>query len=525
MFSADCSVLYTGGADGHIRAWAAGSGWKAALPVFAPAAAPVHALVLSGVRLFSASRDGAVCVWNTADGAREATLEPRAGAVLALTSYGSTLAASFAGTVLLWSSTPPFAQKHTLRGIGSACGALKLTADGALLFSGGADGRVAAWRVAQDERSGVQCGYTLGTHDAAVLALALSPDGTRLFSACSSGEVRAYAVRHDGLGVLQTANALVSTWRSPSRCGIRALASASARAGAAVAFMGADDGAVRAWAPPPCALSAGSEAFAPRAQDWMLSLATAHAGGDAAAVLAAGGADGVCRVWRVDAVLVRATLPSAQPSPSPMMLGSGVPPPPMLPPPQADEHVFPVPLREERAAAKDALLREQDAYRARAAAFARAQQTDNKSPSKTVGGDKAAPPAGGWRGGFGLDRQQAALARMYGPHVATQHALANAGLLPQNGAHVPGGWGAPPLVPGTMPHQTYGAAQSLPGGWGGAPPPPLVPEAAWAAGTGADGFAYGPPPYGSVPMPAQQHGPPAWTGQGPSATPGTQYLG
>ena len=504
VFSADGDVLYTGGGDGHIRAWAARLNWRAASPLFERHAAAVHALALSGARLYSTSRDGAVCVWSASHGTREAALEPRSGAPLALAVAGSTLAASFAGAVLLWSSAPPFALKNTLRSVGCACGALALTADGSLLFTGGADGRVAGWRTAQDERSGVQSGFTLGTHDAAVSALALSPDGTRLFSACCNGEIRSWAVRRDGLGVLQTADALIASWRTPSGGGIRALAAAGARAGAALAFAGGDDGAVRAWAPPPYTLRAGSDALVPRAQDWVLSLAVSHAGGDAEALLAAGGADCTCRVWRVGALLLHALTPAAPP-PVPLTLASGVPPPPMLPPPQADEHVFPVPLREERAAARDLMLREQDALRARAAAFARAQAA---APAAAAGGDAAqpapaAPPPGGWRGGFGLDPRQAALARMYGPHLATQQALANAGMLPQYGALPPGA--------------NY-AAQSLPGGWGGGPP--LAPGAPWAAGTSADGYAYGAPPYGAPPRQPQG---PGWTGQGSSATARSTY--
>ena len=489
VFSADGRLLFTGGADGHIRAWACDT-WKEAPLLFERLAAPVIGLALSGVRLFSASRDGAVCVWNAKDGTREATLEPRSGAALAVAVAGSTLAASFAGVVLMWSSAPPFAPKNTLRSVGVACGALALSADGALLFTGGADGRVAGWRTAQDERSGVQSGYSLGTHDGAVLSLALSPDGARLFSACFCGEVRSWTVRRDGLGVLQTANALMASWRAPGGGSMRALAAASARAGAALVFAGGDDGAVRAWAAPPYTPSAGSDTVL-HAQDWMLSLAVSHAGGDAEALLAAGCADGTCSLWRVGAMLARATMPPVSAPP----LAVGVPPPPMLPPPQADEHVFPVPLREERAIARDALLREQDAQRARLAAFAREQQQATTSPSKAQP-FAAAPPAGGWRGGFGLDRQQAALARMYGPHAAAQAALANAGMLPQYGAMPGANYG----------HQPYGTTvlppQSLPGNWGGGvPPQPIAPGAPWAPGTGADGWAYGAPPFGAVPQP------------------------
>ena len=487
VFSADGRSLFTGGADGRICAWSCGS-WSETPLQFERLASSVNALALSGARLFSASRDGAVCVWNAEDGTRETALEPRAGPALAVACAGSTLAASFAGVVLMWSSAPPFALKNTLRSVGVACGALALAADGALLFTGGADGRVAGWRTAQDERSGVQSGYTLGTHDAAVLALALSPDGTRLFSACCTGEIRSWAVRRDGLGVLQTANALMASWRAPGGGSIRALAAASARAGAALVFLGGDDGAVRAWAAPPYTPSAGSETLA-HAQDWMLSLAVSHAGGDAEALLAAGGADGVCRVWRVGALLARATMPPA----SVPALAAGVPPPPMLPPPQADEHVFPVPLREERAVARDALLREHDAQRARLAAFAREQQQAAASPSKA---QPSAPPAGGWRGGFGLDRQQAALARMYGPSATTQQALANAGMLPQYGA-----------MPGANYGMAYGAqSTSLPGNWGGGIPPiPGAPAAAWAPGSGAEGWTYGAPPFGAqVPLPGGQ---------------------
>ena len=483
VFSADGRSLFTGGVDGRIRAWACGS-WQEAPLYFERLRAPVNALALSGARLFSASRDGAVCVWNAEDGTREATLEPGSGASLAVAVSGSTLAASFAGVVLMWSSAPPFALKNTLRSVGVACGALALAAGGALLFTGGADGRVAGWRTAQDERSGVQSGHTLGMHNAAVLALALSPDGTRLFSACCNGELRAWAVRRDGLGVLQTANALMPSWKTPGGGSIRALAAASARAGAALVFVGGDD-AVRAWAAPPYTPSAGSETLI-HVQDWMLSLAVSHAGGDAEALLSAGGADGVCTVWRVGALLMRATMPPA----AVPALAVGVPPPPMLPPPQADEHIFPVPLREERAVARDALLREQDAQRARLAAFAREQQ---KAASPTKAQPlSAAPPAGGWRGGFGLDRQQAALARMYGPTLATHHALANAGMLPQYGA---------------TPGASYGVAHStsLPGNWGGGiPPMPGAPSAAWAPGTGAEGWAFGAPPFafaGGAPVP------------------------
>jgi len=515
VFSADGRSLFTGGADGRIRAWACGS-WKEAPLHFEGLQAPVHALALSGARLFSASRDGAVCVWNAVDGTREAKLEPGSGAALAMAGSGSTVVVSFAGVVLMWSSAPPFALKNTLRSVGVACGALALAADGALLFTGGADGRVAGWRTAQDERSGVQSGNTLGTHDAAVLSLALSPDGTRLFSACCNGELRSWAVRRDGLGVLQTANALMASWKAPGGGSIRALAAASVRAGAALAFAGGDDGAVRAWAAPPYTPSAGSETLG-QAQDWILSLAVSHAGGDAEALLAAGGADGTCRVWRVGALLLRATMPPA----ALPVLAVGVPPPPMLPPPQAEEHVFPVPLREERAVARDALLREQDAQRARLAAFAREQQKA-ASPSKAQL-FAAAPPTGGWRGGFGLDRHQAALARMYGPSATTHHALANAGMLPQ--------YGALPGARQTHHGMAYGENEgtNLPGNWGGGIPPiPGALGAAWAPGTGAETWAYhGPQPhlhFGAAP-PATTQPQPQLPGRMPASGQGSNTHG
>jgi WD40 repeat protein len=447
--AADGSALYTGGADGSVLAWPLPLGALTAPHAFTGHSAAVTALALLGQRLVSASRDGTVCVRHTHDaGAPGAVLTPPVrtavrAAALALSLTERLVAAAFAdGAVHLWSGQPPHAHAGVLRCSPDVTGSLALTPDAAMLFSGGADGGVRAWPTTPDAHGRRLCAATLGEHAAAVVSLHVVVEGAgeRVCAASTDGEVRVYAAARDAAGALR-APCLLTTWAPAARPRTRALAAAQLQpGGAALLFTASEDGAARAWAVPPAA-PPEHDSLAPRAPDWLLCIdAAAHdeSGGTAcapAALLAAGGADGRVLLWRVDALLRRGACVHAPLLPAPMRadLPSGTLPVVDLPRPDAD--VFPVPLREERAAARDAALREHDALRARMTAAARAEEAaaakaamlSRATPLPPMGTSAASPPRdGGWRGGYGLSEAQIAAARVYGPAAAARAALQNA---------------------------------------------------------------------------------------------------
>jgi hypothetical protein len=418
----DGRTLFTGAADGAVAAWSLPG--AAPLRVLRGHTAAVCALALQGARLYSASRDGSVRAWCAATGACHAVLRPYSAggacpAAVALALAGDTLAASFAdGAVHLWRSAPPHAAAGALRCCGAGVtGALALTHDGALLLSGGADGAVRAWPVAPDAHGRRLCCGTLGEHTAAVTALALVPGGARLFSACADGELRAYSLSRDAAGALRTDGACLAAWRPHAGGRVRGIAAGVARPGAFVLFSASEDGAARAWLPPPA--HAGGEALAPRAADWLTCVACCDA-----AVLAVGAANGAVTLWRVAGLLLHAArVPHRGGGAAATPAGAVAP---SLPLALADEDLFPVPLRNERAQARDAALRAADALRARVAAMAR-QEASAAAVAARIDPDAAQHAAApGWRGGYGLGAQHAALARLYGAPAAAAQAEAAA---------------------------------------------------------------------------------------------------
>jgi hypothetical protein len=450
--AADGSSLYTGGADGAVLAWALPLSALTTPHAFVGHTAAVLALALLGRRLVSASRDGTVRVWRAPDGEPGAVLTPPVRtavrpAALALSLTERLLAAAFAdGAVHLWSAQPPHTHAGVLRCSPGVTGALALTPDAAMLFAGGADGGVRAWPTAPDAHGRRLCAATLGEHASSVVALRVVVEGMgeRVCAASTDGEVRVYAAARDAAGALR-APCLLTTWAPAARPRTRALVAAQLQcSGAAVLFTASEDGAARGWAAPPAA-PPEHDALAPRAPDWLLCIDAAAHGerGGSAALLAAGAADGRVLLWRVDALLrcgacIHAPLP---PAPMPADLPSGTLPVVDLPRPDAD--VFPVPLREERAAAHDAALREHDALRARMAVAARAEEAaaakaampsrgarDGATPQPPLGimaaQQQAHAGTGGWHGGYGLSAAQVAAARVYGPASAAQAALQNA---------------------------------------------------------------------------------------------------
>ena len=511
----DGSALFSGGADGLVLLWPLPLAGTSPLPLVGHTAS-VTALTLRGNRLCSASRDGTVRLWAALRGDCEATLlpparmgargeaAPSAPAVLAVALCASVVAAAFAnGNVHLWSAAPPHAAAGTLRCAAGVTGALALSSCASpLLCSGGADGSVRLWPTVADAAGRRPCCATLGEHAAAVVALSLpcagGEDGTatqHVFSVSTDAEVRLYAFARDAAGALRAASlACLATWTPPSRPRTRALTTARMHVEAPVVFTASEDGAVRVWAPPP-ALQPPAEALVPRAQDWLLCVASTH-GHDGAAVvpeaspplLAAGCADGRVLLWRVSRQLEDAARVATRvrPQPLPRDMPSGTLPAVDLS--RADADLFPVPLREERAAARDAALREHDAMRARIVAAARAEEAAARRPMPA--GLSSSPerrPLGqqptravseqvrsGWRGGYGFDRGLASQARVFGAGAAVVDALRR-----------PGTGGAPLSVVLERADATRLLSAAAGARWESSlppMPPAAVAGGAWAAG-------------------------------------------
>jgi serine/threonine protein kinase/WD40 repeat protein len=178
-------AVVTGGEHGDVAVWDKSRAlrWRAS-----GHSSPVSALAVTpdGTTLLSASRDGAIAVWDLLDGTRRGALIGHDGAVLgiAISPDGRYAAsASMDTTARLW-SLRGMRKLHSIAHRGPVS-AVAFTADGERVITSSTDAVVRAWDVV----TGVPIARYQG-HTAAVLAVAEARDGSAVLTAGVDGMVR-----------------------------------------------------------------------------------------------------------------------------------------------------------------------------------------------------------------------------------------------------------------------------------------------------------------------------------------------
>jgi WD40 repeat protein len=301
--------------------------------VLADNSGPVSAVAFSpdGVHLASGGDDGAVRFWQAGTGrpaAPRTSAHAKAVTAIAYAPKGDVLAsASVDGTVRLWDAGSGEPIGRPLNASTNRVNAVAFSPDGVRVASGGGDGTLRLW----DRHTGQQIGATI-RYPSAVQTVAFSPDGKWFASAADSGTVElrdprsgrvAFSLTNPGDELTNVGKALfhshltvralafnragtrlatgdndgvVRFWDLGTRRSTRidtgdmpVLAVAYSPDGTRVASAGLDQTA-RLW-DPGAGVAIGSPITAHDATVWSVSFSTdSH-------VLATGGADGTIRLW------------------------------------------------------------------------------------------------------------------------------------------------------------------------------------------------------------------------------------
>jgi WD40 repeat protein len=199
--SADKRLLASGGWDGTVRLWEAGSGRL--LTTLEGHTSGIWGVVLSadGRLLASGGEDSMVRLWEASSGRQLASLQGHNGWVigLALSADGLLLASGgLDGSVRVWEPSDKLRMSGnwrllaTLQAHTGVIWSVALSADGRLLASGGDDRTVRLWdpRDAGQGARGGRLLVTLRGHTGTVVGVALSADGRLLASGSEDGTTR-----------------------------------------------------------------------------------------------------------------------------------------------------------------------------------------------------------------------------------------------------------------------------------------------------------------------------------------------
>jgi serine/threonine protein kinase len=182
--SADGRRVAAGCADRMVRIWALDQ--RGAAPLCMEGhSGPVSRVVYlpGGNSLFSAGHDDTVRLWDAATGAAKGSFSAGVGPIRALAVWGGGKRIAVGGeNIRLRRGNSPLVPLGGHRGP-VLC--LAFSADGQLLLSGGSDGTVRIWRVADGEEL-----HTLETRAGKIHAVAIHPEGRTAFLGFEDGILR-----------------------------------------------------------------------------------------------------------------------------------------------------------------------------------------------------------------------------------------------------------------------------------------------------------------------------------------------
>jgi WD40 repeat protein len=185
-YSPDGRHLVSASDDGFVRIWQTADGMLLRNLDGHPAGIITVAFSPEGTVLASASADGKVRLWRVSDGTLLENLDhPGPVLSLAFAPDGRNLATgTWDGALLVWQVSDG-SLLRSLRGHDRGVGTVAFSPDGRLLASGSYDRTVRLWRV----RDGSPL-QTLSGHSDAVLSVGFSPDSRRLVSGSFDRTVR-----------------------------------------------------------------------------------------------------------------------------------------------------------------------------------------------------------------------------------------------------------------------------------------------------------------------------------------------
>ncbi len=185
---------YLAGCNGNVvTIWDAGRGVVAATLKGHSDAVTCVVYAPTGDHLASASKDGAIKIWQVSDGRAIVTSHGHFVTSLIYSPDGRYLAGSAESDIILWElsigqTLPQLRKYRVLKGHVNTVSALAYTMDGKHLASGSWDNVIKIWEVKSGEELQILRG-----HEAFVISLSYAPDGDYLVSLSSDGTAKIWA--------------------------------------------------------------------------------------------------------------------------------------------------------------------------------------------------------------------------------------------------------------------------------------------------------------------------------------------